>query len=369
MHNQAALRWARTVVRAEAAPELLERTVTDEEIRPWLDHVEYIITDAVEREVFFDWLAHLVQRQKPKANFAVLIGGAQGIGKNLMIEPIIRVLGPGNARSAAEPEIKDKYTTWLAERELVIMEEIYGLSEEAMNRLKMYIAAPPHTVPVNEKHVKHYEVPNVARFLAFTNQKSALQLSDDDRRWFIVWSSAEPKDARYYITFAGWCEQNVILIGSWLAQRDITAFAAQARAPLTAAKREMFADSLGSLGSLDYYVHQAIADGRQPFDDDLISVEDVVSRLPFELRDLRPVPNEKSMAVALRKVGARKLERVSLGRKLESTGANRTVLWAIRRQSMYAGMENKELVALFWKQRDQPFSFDDPFQQQQRRTA
>jgi hypothetical protein len=356
----------RLLNRWSPGPELLERTVTDDEIRPWLDHVEYIITDAVEREVFFDWLAHLVQRRQPKTNFAVLIGGAQGIGKNLMIEPIIRVLGPGNARSAAEPEIKDKYTTWLAERELVIMEEIYGLSEEAMNRLKMYIAAPPYTVPVNEKHVKHYEVPNVARFLAFTNQKSALQLSDDDRRWFIVWSSAEPKDARYYITFASWCEQNVVLIGSWLAQRDISAFAAQARAPMTAAKREMFADSLGSL---DYYVHEAIADGRQPFDDDLISVEDVVIRLPFELRDLRPVPNEKSMAVALRKAGARRLERVSLGRELESTGASRTVLWAIRRQSTYARMENKELVALFWKQRDQGCAADDPFQRQQRRTA
>jgi hypothetical protein len=75
------------------------------------------------------------------------------------------------------------------------------------------------------------------------------------------------------------------------------------------------------------------------------------------------------MAVALRKAGARRLERVSLGRELESTGASRTVLWAIRRQSTYARMENKELVALFWKQRDQPFSFDDPFQRQQRRTA
>jgi hypothetical protein len=356
----------RLLNRWSPGPELLEREVTDHEIRPWLDHVEYIMPDPVEREVFFDWLAHLVQRQKPKANFAVLIGGAQGIGKNLMIEPIIRVLGPGNTRSASEPEIKDKYTTWLAERELVIMEEIYGLSEEAMNRLKMYIAAPPHTVPVNEKHVKHYEVPNVARFLAFTNQKSALQLSDDDRRWFVVWSSAEPKDARYYITFARWCEQNAVLVGSWLAQRDITAFAAQARAPMTAAKREMSADSLGSL---DYYVHEAIADGRPPFDDDLISVEDVVSRLPFELRDLRPAPNEKSMAVALRKAGARKLERVSLGRELKSTGASRTVLWAIRRQSMYARMENKELVALFWKQRDQRCAADDPFPWQQRRTA
>lgn len=339
----------RLLNRWSPGPELLARKVTDDEIRPWLDHVAYIIPDPTEREVFLDWLAHLVQRRQPKANFAVLIGGAQGIGKNLMIEPIIRVLGPGNARSASEPEVKDKYTTWLAERELVIMEEIYGLSEEAMNRLKMYIAAPPYTVPVNEKHIKHYEIPNVARFIAFTNQKSALQLSDDDRRWFVIWSSAEPKDVPYYVRLAAWCEQSAVLVGSWLAQRNISSFAAQARAPMTAAKREMFADSLGSL---DYYVHQAIANETTPFDADLISVEDVVSRLPFEARDLRPVPNDKSMATALRKAGARKLERVSLGKELGSNGACRTVLWAVRRQPVYAQMENKELVALFWKQRN-----------------
>lgn len=339
----------RLLNRWSPGPKLLERKVSDDEIRPWLDHVAYIISDPSERDIVLDFLAHLVQRKRPKANFAVLIGGEQGIGKSLMIEPIIQVLGPGNARSASEAEVKDKYTTWLAERELVIIEEIHGLSEDALNGLKIYIAAPPHTVPVNEKHVKHYEVPNVARFIAFTNYKSALQLSDDDRRWYIIWSNAEPKNAGYYTGLANWCQENAVLIGSWLAQRDISGFAAQARAPMTTAKREMFADALGSL---DYYVYQAIADGRPPFDADLISVEDIVSRWPYEARDLRPAPNDKSVATALRKAGAWRLDRVSLGKELPTTNASRTVLWALRRQTIYAKMEPRLLVTQFWKQRD-----------------
>jgi hypothetical protein len=135
---------------------------------------------------------------------------------------------------------------------------------------------------------------------------------------------------------------------------------------MTTAKREMFADSLGSL---DYYVHQAIANETTPFDADLISVEDAVSRLPFEARDLRPAPTDKSMATALRRAGAHKLDRVSLGKELETTRASRTVLWALRRHSMYARMENKELVALFWKERPRRDAGDDPFQGQQRRTG
>jgi len=46
-----------------------------------------------------------------------------------------------------------------------------------------------------------------------------------------------------------------------------------------------------------------------------------MSRLPWEARrNLRPEANEKSISMALKKAGATKLDRVSLGKKLETTG-------------------------------------------------
>ena len=166
----------------------------------------------------------------------------------------------------------------------------------------------------------------------------------------MIWSNAEAKDRSYYDAFAKWCKENAVLIGSWLAQRDISAFAAQAPAPMTAAKAEMFADALGSL---DYFVNEAIANETAPFDTDLISVEEGMHLWPLDARDLKPTPNTKSVATALRKAGAHKLDRVSLGKVLESTEAERTVLWAVRRQAIYAKMNNRELVACFWEQHDQ----------------
>jgi Family of unknown function (DUF5906)/Primase C terminal 2 (PriCT-2) len=330
--------------------QLLDRKVSDDEIRPWLNHVEYIVPDAEERTLLLDWLAHLVQRRLPKVNFAILLGGVEGIGKSLLFVPIVRVLGPVNVRTTSETEIKDKFTSWVAERELVMIEEIYGLSEEVMNRLKMYIAAPPDMVPVNEKNVKHYEVPNVARFVTFTNSRYALQLSDTDRRWFILWSPAEPKEERYYDELTMWFADNAVFVGSWLAQRDLSYFAAQERAPMTAAKREM---RLAAMGSLDYWVHEAIANRASPFETDLVSVEDVVHRLPYDARDLRPTPNGKNVSMALKKAGALQLSRVSLGKELETTGANRTVLWAIRAQPMLRDLNHEKLAELFWKQRSE----------------
>ena len=248
---------------------LLDRVISDSEIRPWLDHLKYLVSDPEEGAVVLDWMAHLVQRRSPKANFSILLGGVEGIGKSLLFDPIVRFLGSENVRTTSEVEIKDKYTSWVAERELVMMEEIRGLSEEVMNRLKMYIAAPPYMVPVNEKNIKHYETPNVARFVAFTNSEYALQLNAHDRRWFVLWSEAEARKPEYYAELANWFEVNAVLIGSWLAQRDLSGFAAQGKAPMTAAKREM---QLDALGSLDYYVHEAIANKAPPFETDLISV-------------------------------------------------------------------------------------------------
>jgi hypothetical protein len=168
---------------------IVDRIVTDDEVRPWLDHLDYLIPDPAERETVLNWLAALVQHRSPKVNYALLIGGKQGIGKSLLFDPVVRFLGQRNTRTISEVEIKDKFTGWVGERELVMLEEIRGLPDEVLNRLKMYIAAPPYWVPINEKHTKPYEVPNVAKFVAFTNSEYALQLADDDRRWFVIWLS------------------------------------------------------------------------------------------------------------------------------------------------------------------------------------
>ena len=329
---------------------LSDRAVSEAEVRLWLDHLEYLIPDPAERETVLNWLAALVQRRSPKVNYALLIGGKQGIGKSLFFDPVVRVLGPHNVRTTSEVEIKDKFTGWVAEKELVMLEEIRGLPDEVLNRLKMFIAAPPYWVPVNEKHEKAYQVPNVVKFAAFTNSEYALQLADDDRRWFVVWSQALPKPPAYYTSLARWSAEHAALVGAWLAQRDLCGFAAQERAPLTAAKREM---QLAGRNSLDYYVHEAIANGQAPFETDLVSVEDVLARLPYLLRNLRPAPTEKSIGMALKSAGAVKLDRVSLGRVLETTGSHRTVLWGVRRQGILRDLRHEKLVELFWRQRDE----------------
>jgi hypothetical protein len=51
----------------------------------WLDHVHRVFTDDAGHIV--RWLAHRVQRPADKINHALVLGGAQGIGKDTLLQP------------------------------------------------------------------------------------------------------------------------------------------------------------------------------------------------------------------------------------------------------------------------------------------
>jgi hypothetical protein len=57
--------------------------------------------------------------------------------------------------------------------------------------------------------------------------------------------------------------------------------------------------------------------------------------------------------MALKSAGAVKLDRVSLGHVLDTTGTQRTVLWAVRGQGIVRELRHEKLVELFWRQRDE----------------
>jgi predicted ATPase len=74
--------------------------VSDDDVRPWLNHVELIVPDAKVRAHFLDWMASVVQRQNEKPNHGVVIGGKHGIGKSMLIEPFRVAIGLHNVQES-----------------------------------------------------------------------------------------------------------------------------------------------------------------------------------------------------------------------------------------------------------------------------
>src|SRR5205807_557200 len=53
---------------------------------PWLDHARKVFNDGADHIIYY--VAHRVQRPHEKINHALVLGGAQGIGKDTLLEPV-----------------------------------------------------------------------------------------------------------------------------------------------------------------------------------------------------------------------------------------------------------------------------------------
>jgi hypothetical protein len=206
----------------------------------WLDHVSKIYpSDAVHIVL---WLAHRVQRPEEKINHALVLGGAQGIGKDTLLEPVKRAVGAWNFHDVSPPHLLGTFNGFAKS---VILRVNEGRDLGDINRFtfydhtKIYTAAPPDVLRVNEKHIREYAAFNVLGFLVTTNHKQdGIYLPADDRRHYVAWATLtkEAFSADYWAELWGWYESGGFQhVAAHLAALDLSNFDPKAPPPKTAA--------------------------------------------------------------------------------------------------------------------------------------
>lgn len=198
-----------------------------EDVAKWLEHVAFVLPNEQERETVLDWLSWIIQNPGEKPNWAVVMGSsAEGLGKDLTLEPVRVALGAANVREIDADDLASGYSDYLAGTRLLIVEEMQMHERKAMmNRLKPLIAAPPHTLRVNVKFQPQYEIPNLIATIFFTNMENALAISAKDRRYFVTWNEAQPKPDTYYTELVAWFDAGgAAHAARWLLDRDVSSF-------------------------------------------------------------------------------------------------------------------------------------------------
>ncbi len=157
---------------------------------PWVAHLERIYPDDARH--IEAWLAHRVQRPGEKINHALVLGGAQGIGKDTLLEPVRDAIGPWNFLDISPLHLLAPFNGF-AKAVVLRVSEARDLGDvdrfAFYDHMKIYAAAPPAVLRVNEKHVKEVAVANVCGVVITTNHRSdGLFLPPDDRRHYIAWS-------------------------------------------------------------------------------------------------------------------------------------------------------------------------------------
>jgi hypothetical protein len=82
-----------------------------DEAGPWLNHVRKVFADDAEHIVM--WLAHRVQHPEEKINHALVLGGKQGIGKDTLLEPVKRAVGPWNFHEVSPIHMLGRFNGYL----------------------------------------------------------------------------------------------------------------------------------------------------------------------------------------------------------------------------------------------------------------
>jgi hypothetical protein len=163
---------------------------------PWTDHVRRVYPENAEH--IFDWLAQRLQRPQEKINHALVLGGSQGVGKDTLLEPVKRAIGPWNFSEVGPQQLLGRFNGFVKSVILRVSEarDLGDIDRYAFyDHTKVYTAAPPDTLRVDEKHLREYSVLNVVGMIITTNHKSdGIYLPADDRRHYVAWSSLTKDD-------------------------------------------------------------------------------------------------------------------------------------------------------------------------------
>ncbi len=235
---------------------------------PWLDHIAKVYPDDAPHII--QWLAHRVQRPGEKINHALVLGGAQGIGKDTLLEPPKHGVGPWNFSEITPAQLLGRFNGFTRSVILRVNEarDLGDVNRYAFyDHLKNYTAAPPDVLRVDEKNRHEYAVRNVCGVIITSNHKAdGLYLPPDDRRHFVAWSELTKDDFErdYWNRLWNWYEdeEGFQRVAAYLATLDLTFFDAKAPPPKTPAFWEIvdagrapedaeLADVLDQLGNPD----------------------------------------------------------------------------------------------------------------------
>jgi hypothetical protein len=210
------------------------------EAERWLVHVRKVFGDAADHIV--RWLAHRVQCPQEKINHALVLGGAQGIGKDTLLEPVKRAVGPWNFCEVSPQHMLGRFNGFL-KSVILRVNEARDLGDinryQFYDHLKAYTAAPPDVLRVDEKFLREHSILNCCGVIITTNHKAdGIYLPADDRRHFVAWSELNKEEfaENYWTSLYAWfASGGDHHVAAYLAELDISEFDPKAPPPKTAA--------------------------------------------------------------------------------------------------------------------------------------
>ena len=248
--------------------------------RLWDQHLAYLFQDPSYANHVLNWMAWILQNMGLKPKHALLVAGFEkGTGKSFLAEVFARLIGKRNVSPVRTPELTSSFNSYAVKSKLLVVEEMDALDKrKAKDTLHSIITQ--EDIPINEKGIPGYNIENCFGIMAMTNTDAAIPLEQGDRRYLVVRTFAQPREAEYYerlYTVLG-DKDALAAIMYQLMNRDVGKYKGSQRAPETEAKDEMTADAATEL---EFWMRDNAE--TPPLNGRVLRIDDVISALPKRL--------------------------------------------------------------------------------------
>lgn len=238
--------------REDLVPEAAEELSPKDKIavRRVRQHIKHLLEDEKEQTLLLDWLAYVVQNPGRRVNYAVLLQGTQGDGKSFFRCLLETVMGMANVRVMKAKSLEGDFNGWAIGQCVTAIEEVRLAGHnrfEILNNLKDQITNDH--IEVHAKGIDQYTAKNTTNYLLFTNFNDALPIDDNDRRYLVLssrWQSREALDEfeqaneDYYEKLYQALEMSPAGLRRWLLDHEMSEnFNPKGKAPLTKARASM----------------------------------------------------------------------------------------------------------------------------------
>lgn len=324
---------------------------------PWLEHLHNLGWASEDIYHVLDWMAYTLQHPGEKINHMLVFGGREGIGKDFILYPMTMALG-SHSRTIDGHLLGESFNEYLMQtKHLHINELEAGNHKERATlsqRVKPLAAAPPLTLPVNQKGIPRVDVRNIVNTTATTNDPHSLDLREGSRRYYMVWSDLSIRGADGQITpewSAYWAEKWPWMREHWevclgyLMRRDVGGFDPGQVPRVTEHQRDLVE---ASQGPLETYLEDQLGSGRGVFERDMVTAERVFQQIQLGGEMLlarygfRNPPSVQAIGRVLTAKGLVKRR----ARCYQGTVRARRTVYFLRNLGDYLGLTGEEIINL-----------------------
>ena len=237
----------------------------------YLEHIEWLIPEAEQREVFHDWIAKKLQEPRSRSYAMVMVsdllegeeGYAYGTGRSTVGDILGRVFQAGIAKISLEDvtgkgDSQTAYNDWIDSTQLAIVEETKDTSDSWRNdyasyeRVKQMVDTRP--IPgarVKPKYGRIFETTIYANFLFYTNHSNALQLPEGDRRFYVIENNKGKRSYEEYARLQEFLhsDREIAKLFHWYMKRNVSQYD-HINPPMTKAKERMIRQSVSEVGEI-----------------------------------------------------------------------------------------------------------------------